>query len=193
MSSSSSHDQARRAVRRHARQLLRNAVSVQTHLARLVAALDLPGAEPVQGVLADVFSCLGPEQAALKRTALSQVRARLSSHVASWFESQIDRPALPKISPLATRWSVIAIPSADISTRARRCSADDSRALAALAVSAVEQSDAQGEQLFLHHCLTCHDNLAFMLARRQLLKQKSALPPGWDVVSRQLEQSSAVL
>lgn len=192
MSSDSSHDHARRAVRRYARALLRNPVHVQTHIERIDAAIGLPGAEPVQGVLADVFTSLGPEQAATKLATLAKVKSRLSAHVASWFESQVDKPALPKISPLATRWSVLAIPSADISTRARRCSADDSRALAAWVVQSIENSDAQGEQLFLHHCLTCHDNLAFMLARRQLLKRNPFLPPGWDVVSRQLEQTVVV-
>ena len=180
-------------MRRHARQLLRAATSVPTHMARLEAAIALPGAEPVQGVLADMFTALGADQAQVKRSALGLVRARLSAHVASWFESQIDAPALPKISPLATRWSVLSIPSADISTRARRCSVDDSRALAALAIKAVEQSDAQGQQLFLHHCLTCHDNLAFMLARRQLLKLNADLPSGWGMVSSQLEQAMAAV
>jgi mono/diheme cytochrome c family protein len=175
-------------MRRQARHLLRDSSSTEAHLVRINAALNLPGSEPVQGVLADVFTSLGADQAAFKRDALARVKARLSTHIASWFESQIRAPRLPRISPLATRWSVLSIPSADISTRARRCSADDSRALAARAVLAVEAADAQGEQLFLHHCLTCHDNLAFMLARRQLLKIDPQLPAGWDAVSRQLEQ-----
>jgi mono/diheme cytochrome c family protein len=188
MNLSSVLDQHRRVMRRHARHLLRDSSSTEAHLARISAALELPGAEPVQGVLADVFTALGADQAAFKRNALATVKARLSPHIASWFESQVQARRLPRISPLATRWSVLSIPSADISTRARRCSADDSRALAAHAVLAVEAADAQGEQLFLHHCLTCHDNLAFMLARRQLLKSDCQLPVGWDAVSRQLEQ-----
>ncbi len=188
MNLSSASDLYRRVMRRQARQLLRNNSSIEAHLARITAALELPGSEPVQGVLADVFTSMGADQAAFKRNALAAVKARLNPHIASWFESQIQAPRLPRISPLATRWSVLSIPSADISTRARRCSADDSRALAARAVVAVERADAQGEQLFLHHCLTCHDNLAFMLARRQLLKIDHQLPAGWDAVSRQLEQ-----
>jgi mono/diheme cytochrome c family protein len=108
--------------------------------------------------------------------------------VAAWFDSQILAPALPRVSPLATRWSVLAMPSADISTRARRCSADDSRSLAKIAVQAVADSDQQAQQIFLHHCLTCHDNLAFMLARREILKLAKQLPPGWEAVSLQLER-----
>ncbi|HOE40467.1 MAG TPA: hypothetical protein PLB25_02355 [Rhodoferax sp.] len=187
------HDLARQSVRRCSRQLLRDASNVETHIARIRLAISLPGAEPVQGVLADIFTSLGSDQAELKRAALALVRGRLSTHVASWFESQVDAPPLPRISPLATRWSVLSIPSADISTRARRCSADDSRAMAAQAVKAVEKGDLQGEQLFLHHCLTCHDNLAFMLARHQLLKMDAALPSGWSVASRQLEHAMEAL
>ena len=188
-----SHDLARRLMRRCARQLLDDVSNVEIHMARIRAAISLPGAEPVQGVLADIFTSLGSDQAKPKRAALALVRDRLNTYVASWFESQVDAPALPKISPLATRWSVLSIPSADISTRARRCSTDDSRVMAAGAIKAVEQGDAQSEQLFLHHCLTCHDNLAFMLARRQLLKVDTELPLGWAAVSRQLERPMEAL
>jgi mono/diheme cytochrome c family protein len=171
--------------------LLRNPNDEAAHLARLHAAMDLPGTEPVQGVLADLFTAFGTGHSALKARALESVQPRLSAHVAAWFESQVAAPGLPRISPLATRWSVLAMPSADISTRARRCSADDSRALAKLAVQAVQESDEQAQQLFLHHCLTCHDNLAFMLVRRELLKTAQQLSPGWEAVSQQLERGTS--
>jgi hypothetical protein len=83
---------------------------------------------------------------------------------------------------------VLARPSADISTRARRCSGDDSRALAAAVILAVADHDMQAQQAFLHHCITCHDNLAFMLARRALLRTQPTLPDHWQMVSQQLEQ-----
>jgi mono/diheme cytochrome c family protein len=141
--------------------------------------------------LADLFTALGADHSAVKSQAFELVRSLLSAHVAAWFSSQIHSPALPKVSPLATRWSVLAVPTADIRTRARRCSADDSRALAMLAIQAVAEADEQGQQNFLHHCLTCHDNLAFMLARREVLKSAKQLPPGWEEVSVQLERSGA--
>ena len=181
--------QARQSMRRSARLLKQNASDIPTHSARLTAAMMLPGSEPVQGVMADLFVTFGEDQSTVKREALQWVRARLAAHVASWFESQIHAPALPRITPLATRWSILSIPSADISTRARRCSVDDSRALAAQVVSAVALGGVQEQQLFLHHCVTCHDNMAFMLARRALLKVNTELPPGWEVVSHQLEQA----
>jgi mono/diheme cytochrome c family protein len=191
MSPVDSNDPVRRTVRRFARLLMRTPSDETTHMERLHAAIDLPGTEPVQGVLADLFTALGADHSSLKSQALELVQPRLSAHISAWFGSQVAAPALPRISPLATRWSVLAMPSADISTRARRCSADDSRALAKLAVKAVAESDEQAQQLFLHHCLTCHDNLAFMLVRRELLKSAQQLPAAWEAVSQQLERGAA--
>jgi hypothetical protein len=179
---------ARLAVRRYARQLLHNPTSVPVHLARLNAALELPGTEPVQGALADLFASFDAIDASLKRMALQLVVERLPAHTVRWFEAQVAHARLAQVSPLATRWSVLARTSADISTRARRCSPDDSRALAAEVVRAVGEQDVPVQQAFLHHCVTCHDNLAFMLARRALLQTGASLPTGWEIVSRQLEQ-----
>ena len=179
---------ARRAVRQHARRLMRDPADVSAHFARLHASLELPGSEPVQGALADLFVSMGEGEASLKRAALQMARDRLAVHAARWFDAQAGQGRLSRVTPLATRWSVLARPSADVSTRARRCSADDSRALAEQVMRAIETGDAQGQQAFLHHCVTCHDNLAFMLARRALLRRGAPLPPDWEAVSQQLEQ-----
>ena len=181
--------QARLAVRQHARLLMRDPADVSAHFARLNAALELPGSEPAQGALADIFVSFGARDASLKRTALELARGRLARYVVRWFDARAGEPPLARVTPLATRWSVLARPSADISTRARRCSADDSRALAEQMVSAVERADLKAQQDFLHHCITCHDNLAFMLARRALLSRDAPLPPDWEDVSQQLQQS----
>lgn len=179
---------ARLALRRYARQLRQNPTTAAVHLARLNAALELPGTEPVQGALADFFVSFDAADASLKRMALQLVGERLPAHTARWFEAQVTQARLAPVSPMATRWSVLARISVDISTRARRCSPDDSRALAAQVVRAVDEQDMPTQQAFLHHCVTCHDNLAFMLARRALLQTGASLPAGWELVSRQLEQ-----
>lgn len=179
---------ARLALRRYARQLCQSPRNVPVHLARLNAALELPGTEPVQGALADLFVSFDATEASLKRLALQLVAERLPAHTARWFEAQVTQARLALVSPLATRWSVLARTSADISTRARRCSPDDSRALATQVVRAVNAQDMPAQQAFLHHCVTCHDNLAFMLARRALLQTGALLPAGWELVSHQLEQ-----
>lgn len=180
---------ARQALRLQARRLLRQPADITAHMARLQASLALAGTEPAQGALADLFHCFGAQDAPLKRMALQLVRARLPAHAARWFEAQTAQPALPAITPLATRWSVLAHPTADIFTRARRCSADDSRLLAAQAVRAFSAADQPAQSEFLHHCVTCHDTLAFMLARRALLQSGAALPDEWAAVSLQLQYS----
>lgn len=180
--------QARSLLRLHARTLLRDPQNRDACMARLQSATQLPGSEPVQGALADIFTLLGETSSSLKRVALQSVQPRLAAHVARWFEAQVNKPPLPRISSLATRWSVIARPSADTSVRARCCSVDDSRSLAAKVIIAMADGDESGQQVFLHHCVTCHDNLAFMLARRALLRDGATLPPQWQVVSQQLEQ-----
>jgi len=180
--------QARLAVRRQARRLVCDPTDVSAHLARLHASLELPGSEPVQGALADMFVAFGEAGESLKRTGLQMARTRLSPHAARWFEAQAGATQLLRITPLATRWSVLARPSADISTRARRCSVDDSRALADQVIEAISVADLQAQQAFLHHCVTCRDNMAFMLARRALLRMAVTLPADWEAVSLQLEQ-----
>lgn len=180
---------ARRAVRRLARHLLRNPHDAGAHMARLQASLELAGAEPVQGALADLFTSFGTDSGQLKRSALHLCHDRLSAHAARWFEAQVVQAALPAINSLATRWSVLAHPCANISSRARRCSVDDSRLLAEQAVLAFKAGNQAAQNEFLHHCVVCLDNLAFMLARRALLKSGAVLPDDWAAVSLQLEQT----
>ena len=55
-------------------------------------------------------------------------------------------------------------------------------------MKAFEAGDATAQNEFLHHCVTCHDNLAFMLARRVLRQSDAALPDDWEAVSLQLQQ-----
>ena len=182
---------ARLAYRSGARKVRIAPGDAAAHLERLVAALDMQGAEPAQGALADLYASMGPDGAALKRTGLGLVQTRLAPHVRRAFEALVGQPAVDTPSPLATRWSVIAQPSADISTRARRCSPDDSRAIANEALRAIEAADHAGVAAFLEHCLTCRDNLAFMLVRRATLKAGGPLPEGWDAVAQALEHAVA--
>jgi hypothetical protein len=182
---------ARLALRALARTILQNPGAAQPLQARLAATLALAETEPVQGALADIFVSFDQRGAAIKQQALQVALPRLPRHVARWFAAQANAPALPLRSPLATRWSVVARASAGIATRARRCSADDSRQLARQAVQAMAAGDTAAQQAFLHHCIICHDNLAFMLARQALLKTLHQLPPSWEEVSVQLQDLAA--
>ena len=182
---------ARLALRQHARQLLRQPDDVSAHWGRINAALQLPGSEPVQGALADLFLSFDAEGESLKRSALESVRTRLAAHVVRSFSAQAGGLPLSRITSLATRWSVLARPSADISTRARRVSVDDSRLLAQRFVGDSAGGNLEAEQEFLLHCVTCQDKLAFMLARRALLTAGRELSPDWEVVGQQLQENPA--
>lgn len=178
---------ARTEVRRQSRALLRRRDDAALHLARVHVALQLGGVEPVQGALADLFASFGEGSAGLKQAALQLAAPRLDERLRRRFEAWVAAPALPRTTPLATRWSLLAQPSADLSTRARRCSADDSRTIAAQAIGACEAGDLAAQALFFHHCLSCDDRLAFMLVRRELQRRGAAFPPGWAAVDRTLQ------
>ena len=184
-------EQSRRFARHFARAIRLSPHDEAAHLARLQSCLALDGVEPVQGALADVFVSFGPEGAALKRRALALAAPRLHEWLLGRFERWVHAPALPRITPLATRWSVIAVPSADMSTRARRCSPDVSRAVAEQALAAWQANDLDGMDHFFHHCLTCRDRLAFMLVRRALYQRQASLPDGWAAVETELLQGDA--
>jgi hypothetical protein len=184
-------EQTRRFVRSFARAIRLSPHDEAAHLARLQACLALDGLEPVQGALADAFVSFGADRAATKRRALALATPRLHEWLLGRFERWVHAPALPRITPLATRWSVIAVPSADMSTRARRCSPDVSRAVAAQALTAWQANDLDGLDHFLHHCLTCRDRLAFMLVRRALYQRQASLPDGWAAVETELLQGDA--
>lgn len=181
-------EQARHLARGFARALRLSPHDETAHLGRLQACLALDGAEPVQGALADVFVAFGAEGAALKRRALALAAPHLHEWLRGRFEPWVHARALPRVTPLATRWSLLAVPSADMSTRARRCSPDVSRAVAAQALAAWQAHDLDGMDHFLHHCLTCRDRLAFMLVRRALYQRQARLPESWGAVETELLQ-----
>ncbi len=179
----------RATLRRLARKLLLKSSDAGAHLERLRAALDLPGNEAVQGVLADVFYCYSALEKTFKRTAFNIVQARLDVHAERAFKSLIEAAELPLVNALATRWSALSQPSADVVTRMRRCSTDDSRLLAEQGWQAVANDDDAAQEAFLKHCTTCEDKLAFMLARRELIKQDIPLPPRWLQAMHELESA----
>ena len=84
------------------------------------------------------------------------------------------------VSTLATRWSVLVSPSMDVPRRALLSGVDDARAAAATAVPGILAGDDEMEREFLAHCVATHDSLAFMLARRALMKAGHPLGTGWD-------------
>lgn len=179
---------ARRALRAHGRAVLQAPHDVAAHLARLQVALQLPGSEPVQGVLADFFSVPVDNGATLRKAALQLAVERLDPYSVDAFTRHAGGHArLPSISPLATRWSVLVQPSADVPARVRRGGRDDSRRLAEDVVQALYDGElveaARIEAEFLGHCISCQDKLAFMLAMRGVRKAGIEVDARWGRVA----------
>ncbi|MCD9027064.1 hypothetical protein LDO26_02400 [Luteimonas sp. BDR2-5] len=192
------HDQraadadVRATLRSHTREVARRPKDAGAHLARLHAALRLPGEEPVQGVLADLFVGLSRDEPTVCDSALQMVGARLNPYVLQAFARAVRGPRVFRITPLATRWSVLAQPSAEVPTRRRRGNSDDSRRLAREVFEALYEGEpteaARIEQRFLDHCISCHDKLAFMLAMRDLRRADIVVDERWERVSAWLAQ-----
>lgn len=157
------------------------------HLERIRCALEMPGSEPAQGALADYFLGCHDAPAPDKLEALRLVRGRLTEPMARAFEACAGKHSVARCNRMATRWSVLATASLDVPRRVLRCSTDDSRQLAAEAVRAWQRADMPAQAAFLSHCLVCRDTLAFMVARRALLRLAPVLPRSWAEVCRQLQ------
>jgi hypothetical protein len=56
-------------------------------------------------------------------------------------------------------------------------------------VTAWHAGDDAAQLAFLDHCLVCHDTLAFMMARRFLLRRSASLPARWVSVSHRLQDA----
>ncbi|MDS9994194.1 hypothetical protein PNQ69_15625 [Xanthomonas sp. A2111] len=185
-------DPARLVMRTHARALLRDPRDAAAHLARLHAALQLHDNEPTQGVLADLFVALPRHDIALRKLALQMAATHLPPHVAEAFQRHSQGHALLPINALATRWSVLARPSADVPARVRRASPDHSRRMVREVVDALCDgapiAAARCEREFLDYCISCQDKLAFMLATRELRRHALALGDRWDSTARWLQQ-----
>ena len=183
---------ARERFRLAGRRVLRAPGERAAHLQRVRAACALPGAEPLQGALADLWHACAPDASAgAALLAEPALQGRLAPFVARGFARQAaSGRALPRVSTLATRWSVLAVPSLDVPPRALLCGVDDSRALAAAAVPALLAGEATAEEAFLAHCEGAGDSLAFMLARRALQRAGRPLAPRWAEVSLVLQQTT---
>lgn len=171
------------------RRVLRNPANRRAHEARVAAASRLEGTEPLQGALADLLHGCAPDAArSCRMLQQPRIASRLAPVVAASFLLQArSSRRLPRVTPLATRYCVLAMPSLDVPERALLCSVDDSREIAATAIPLLLAGDDEVEAAFLAHCEGARDTLAFMLARRALLRLHPDLPARWQDVASRLE------
>lgn len=179
----------RERFRQLGRQVLAQPAERDRHELRVLAGCALPGSEPVQGALADMLHICEPDAARSGRLLEREdVRAHLPGYVLQAFEALVQSGGrLAKATPLATRYSIIATPSLNVPKRALLVSMDDSRTIAERAVAAVQVGDTTAEEEFLTHCRGAHDSLAFMLARRALMREGRVLGAMWEETLQALQ------
>lgn len=179
----------REAFRQAGRRVLREPAVRVAHEARVAAAAALPGSEALQAALVDMLHACKPDPAALGAVLkMHGIPIRLAPFVYQALRRTVQAgERLPRVSSLATRWCLLVSPALDVPRRALLCGVDDSRALAARAETALRAGDADAEQQFLDHCLGARDTLAFMLARRALVRQGIKPGPRWAEVFAALQ------
>lgn len=181
---------AREQYRQAGRGVLRAPGNWVAHEAHVHAASALAGMEPLQGAIVDLLYACEPApgrmEQLLQRPAIAQ---RLTPFVARTFAllAQHGR-RLPRVTPLATRYCVLATPSLDVPSRALLCGVDDSREIAKAAIPFLMLGDTGVEEAFLGHCEGARDTLAFMLARRALTREGLVLSDRWNEVALTLEK-----
>lgn len=183
---------AREQFRQHGRKVFAAPTAGDAHEARVLAACALPGVEPVQGALVDMLCACPHETEQIKHLLLHpRVAPRMPAFVVRGLLAVMTSGhRLAPVNPWATRYSVLASPSLDVPRRAVLVSVDDSHDLAARAVAAVRAGDFAAEEEFLDHCQGAGDSLAFMLARRTLMREGKVLSKRWDLVSKSLQNGA---
>ncbi|HMS26857.1 MAG TPA: hypothetical protein PKC80_05735 [Burkholderiaceae bacterium] len=179
--------ESRTTFRTLSRQVFKDRNNVALHQLRLQAAMSLPGTEPTQGALIDLFVGCFQATERDRQDALDSVQSHLNPLLVVKLKPYIANPNLAASNALATRWSVLISPSLDMPRRTMRCNTDDSRVHAQNAVRAWQANDVIAQNAFLEHCVICQDKLAFLLARRSLLQLLEDLPATWEAVGKQLE------
>lgn len=180
----------RLAFRWLGRRVLSDRCNPYWHQRRLNAALQMEGREPVQGVLVDFVHDCGASHGEAVQLALQQAQERVPSSVLDALAQRLQAGAepQPRFDPLATRWCVLASPSMNVPRRSLRISHDESRKLAELVAQQVLAGNEAAEQDFLAHCRSCGDALAFMLARRSLVRQGWLETSSWQATSEFLQE-----
>lgn len=189
----------RLGYRYFSRQVIAWPTNIELHTSRVMAALELPEAEPLQGALADMFYGCWFDVPFFGERILSQVKDQLHPNVLQGFQDCVDKNTyMQTASPLATRWSVLVTPSMTVYPHQMRISPDDSKALANNVINVLldylEDDEApynhpeviQTEDDFFAHCLACEDILAFSLAWWGLAKNGWELDSRWVQVQEQL-------
>ena len=183
--------------RYYSRRILQRPSELQYHKWRVQIAMSFVENEPLQGALADMFYGCWYEMPIQGSSILAEVAGRLPPHIRQAFDRYTKKQLyMKRISELATRWSVLVVPSFNVASHRLRTSSDDARQLAThisniLMTLQTEGATEQIEQIeaeFFSHCIACVDRIAFSLVWFRLGKHGWQFDERWARCRQYLEQ-----
>lgn len=179
---------ARKLFRYHSRRVLERPQSTYDHEQRIALAKTFDENEPLQGALADYIFTHWYELAIQEQDIFDGIEHRLTSDSIQKFRSCLSKNGyIQPISDLATRWSVLLMPSSDVPLHKLVMNREDSLQLAQhmsqqLLDARVQKNTELIEQLeseFLSHCMACMDRIAFLAVWMKLSNQDWKFTAKW--------------
>jgi hypothetical protein len=187
----------REQYRRMSRRVLNAPTMTRYHKDRIHSAMQFFESEPLQGALADYFFGCWYDVAYHGQEILDEAKERLSVPIYQAFLNCVQKKDyIWAISPLATRWSVLVMPSLDVPTHKLRTSSDHAwyvadNIIATLLKAREDNSPTliQTEDDFLEHCIACADRMAFMMVWFRLNKHHWHFDERWLACRKILEST----
>lgn len=189
--------EARRQFRYYSRRVFIHPNEVESHEYRIRSAMQLSEQEPLQGALADYFFGCWYDMPYRGEHILNSVEERLHPQIQRAFTECINKQEyIHLISALATRWSVLVMPSMNVESHRLRTSSDDAKRIASditkTLLDARYDEDwervNQVETEFFAHCFACDDRMAFSIVWFRLGKENWQFDHRWTACRHRLEQ-----
>lgn len=191
----------RRQFRFFSRAVYQSPSLYQFHQKRLRAGAGLGRQEPLQGALADLFFACWYDMAVMGPEIMSEYGEKLPAHIQDEFWRYVNTGEhLPKVSPLATRFSVLVSPSMQVPAHQIYLGRDDAKSIAkqitqTLVLARQTNDDglvAETTQAYLAHCMACKDLMGFMMTWFALSKESWVFDKDWQTCKFQLEQLQTI-
>ncbi len=191
----------RRDFRYYSRKIFSSPSNRYYHEQRINAALLLKEKEPIQGALADFFYGCWYDIPYDVGEMFEQVKERLNPDVEQGFRNYIKKlDYIDRSSSLATRWSVLVMPSLNEQAKRLRISSDDAKGVARdivlelLKARDLEDWDSieQIENEFFSHCIAHTDRLTFTLVWFRLGKSDWNFNERWNSCQERLDQTKSL-
>lgn len=167
------------------------------HQKRIKIAKLLTQTEPLQGAMADYFFACWYDMRFEGKRLMEDMADILPKHILDGFLGYIGTgDYLPKITPLATRFSVLVSPSMNVPKYKLYVGKDDAKQLSLQVSQSLIDAKKSGQDAlieeiqaqYFRHCLACQDKIGFMLTWFALAKNEWVFDDEWIACKKQLEK-----